>query len=114
MIVEQVSRKTLDAEEVSYVVRLPDKKLSCASLDSLDVEVFISLDVLKVRLIDDATRAVNDMIASASDLRKNAFGDDNNGADAPLQPVDSDGISENISVDLGDGVKANFNIGSLT
>jgi len=113
LITEQVSRRTLESEEVSYVVKLPDKKMSCVSLDNLDVDVFTSLDELKEKLISDALETVNSMVLSANEMKKNIFGDDAPDVDLSQTPG-SDEYSEKISVDLGDGTKASFNIEGLT
>ena len=53
-VVEQICRKTLDGEEISYVVQLPDKKSTCVSLESLSVDVFITLDSLQTHLLNEA------------------------------------------------------------
>ena len=108
-----MSRRTLESEEVSYVVKLPDKKMSCVSLDNLDVDVFTSLDELKEKLISDALETVNSMVLSANEMKKNIFGDDAPDVDLSQTPG-SDEYSEKISVDLGDGTKASFNIEGLT
>jgi len=107
-VVEQISRRTLEGEEESYVIELPDKKSSRVPLESIDAELFVSLDLLRDHLLHEATVAITRVVENAANVQKKAFG-----SEAPLQ----EGLqnsSDSVEIDMGDGVKARVNIEALS
>ena len=73
-VVEQVCRKTLDSEEISYVVQLPDKKATRMSLESLSVDVFITLDALQTHLLNEAMNSIKQSTQAAKEVQERIFG----------------------------------------
>jgi hypothetical protein len=118
-IIEEVVRKTLDEEKISYVVIFPDKKSTTAPLENIDAEVFKSPTEVKDRMVSSAVSMIDDIISKSVEIASQNF-DFANSYDEPYL-VDSGGESqdseqpmtnpqdldlEGVEVDLGNGVKA--------
>ena len=73
-VVEEVSRKTLEGEEVKYTIEVVNKgKKSRAQLND-DVEVFEDITLAENHLIANAIRAVNEICESARLAAEKEFG----------------------------------------
>lgn len=68
-IVEQVIRKTLAGEEVTYKVRVPGRENSApVDLNALDGTVHESLQKAKTFLYEQATNAIETMLKTAHEM----------------------------------------------
>jgi hypothetical protein len=78
-VVEQVTRKTLDGEKVTYIVKLPKKlkgaEVDTVPLDKIKGDFFSSSDKAKERLTSNALRNVERIIKNAENLSRGAFGE---------------------------------------
>ena len=118
-VIEQVVRKTLDEEKVSYNIRFPDKKMSESPLESIDAEVFSDISNVRALMVDGAVTAIDKIIDIASAIASDRFDlqvfEENisKQEDIDLKEV-AEGLSEEISlndfsdaqIDLGNGIKA--------
>jgi hypothetical protein len=112
-VVEQICRKTLDGEEISYVVQLPDKKSTCVSLESLSVDVFITLDSLQTHLLNEAMDLIKLSTQSAAEVQDRVFGISKIPESNELNENGKDENSKNVDVDLGDGRTARINLENI-
>tara|TARA_R110001583_G_scaffold48919_14_gene153173 strand:+ start:2129 stop:2527 length:399 start_codon:yes stop_codon:yes gene_type:complete len=72
-VVEKVTRKNLEGEETSYIVKIPNKEKTEIELEKLNVEVFVSLDTLRETLLEEAKLSIGKIIESASSLSERNF-----------------------------------------
>ena len=72
-VVEKVTRKNLEGEETSYIVKIPNKEKTEIELEKLNVEVFVSLDTLRETMLEEAKLSIEKIIESASSLSKSNF-----------------------------------------
>ena len=107
-VIEQISRRTLAGEEESYTIELPDKKASRVSLENIDAEIFVSLDLLKAHLLNEATSTIERVVENAAVVQKRVFKSEATIQDSVLQDAD-----DSVEIDMGDGVKARVNLETL-
>ena len=69
-VIEEIKRKTLTGETVSYIVTLPDRDRSEVSLDDLSVESFTSIDAVKGIMISNAKSQIESILERAQDVSK--------------------------------------------
>ncbi len=112
-VVEQVCRKTLDSEEISYVVQLPDKKATRMSLENLSVDVFITLDALQTHLLNEAMNSIKQSTQAAKEVQEKIFGVLKDEGSISLNESKNTEDDENVEVDLGDGRKARINLENI-
>ncbi len=118
-IVEEIVRKTIKEEVVSYNVLLPDKGETVASLSDIDAEVFVSIFDLRQKMINTATSMIDDLINRSRSVAEKKFGYEDkptfNSVDLSVhedeEPVDQASKKKeedfsNAEVDLGNGLKA--------
>jgi hypothetical protein len=94
-VVEEVVRTTLEGKEKTYTVQLPDQKKTKLDIGDLKGEIFDSTNVLRVFMIDNATRAIDRMLDNSKKLRDAAF--EYTAPSAQLEDVITESIQENIS-----------------
>ena len=114
-VIEEITRKKIDGEYTSYIVKIPNKKGSELSLDEVDAEVFRDAGELEKFMVDQAKRSIEEIIKNAQAIGVRAFRTEDeptavksNGV-IPM-PVSDDDRAE---VDLGNGLKAKVNIKEL-
>jgi len=117
-VVEQIVRKSIEGEQVSYMVRLPNKENSKMLLSKIDCEVFTSCDSIRGTMIKNATDAIDHLVSGSREIAKSVFGDE------PIEDIfnthsssekvnDQDEHEDLVTVDLGDGLKGKINISSI-
>jgi len=117
-IVEEVCRKTLEGENISYTVRLPDQNKNEMSLDELNVETFISAEKLEDYMMSKAKEGIRNVINQAKQLEEKAFEKIDKLAAVLSESADSSPLKEednnHVEVDLGDGVTGRVNISEIS
>ena len=122
-VVEQVIRKSIDGEEVSYVVLLPSKDKSKIDLSKIDGRPFTSPEEVRKVMMKNASDAIDRMIETSRQISKSAFGSN----PEPVNDLESEtgsllnstrsskGVNESLitTVDLGNGVKGNIDMSSI-
>ena len=121
-VVEEIVRKTIKDEVVSYNVLLPDKSDTVASLSDIDAEVFVSVLDLRQKMINTATSMIDELISRSRSIAEKKFGYEEK-PDKPMfssvdlsvhedeAHVDQESKKKeedfsNAEVDLGNGLKA--------
>ena len=78
-VVEQIVRRTIDGEQVSFKVALPGKNpQESVDLHSIDGTSYRTLGDARRFLYDQATTAINDLLETAAEVSKVHFGVDPN------------------------------------
>lgn len=106
-VVEEVSRKTLEGEEVKYTIEVVNKgKKSRAQLND-DVEVFEDITVAENHLIANAIRAVNEICESARIAAEKEFGVERVSPPQPAPAIKSVVAEDvkNVKKKRGEGVR---------
>jgi len=121
-VVEQVIRKSIDGEEVSYVVLLPSRDGSKIDLSKIEGKPFTGPEEVRSVMMKNASDAIDKMIAASKEISRVAFGSvpdisdiSINGSNGLLDSADNNkNINESlITVDLGNGVKGNIDMSSI-
>jgi hypothetical protein len=118
-IVEQIVRRTLDEEAVSYNVIFPDKKGTVAALEDLSAEVFTDARSLRNKMIERATSMIDEIVDQSTLVASEKFDYEITQKppqleDIVVQPslpteIEKEQLPESFSnaeVDLGGGLKA--------
>ena len=103
-IVEQVTIKNLEGEETKYTVLVPNKNHQKLSLDKFK-KVFDDLDEASSYLLNNAKKAIDDMVMKAIELEDLNFKKKEN------KLIDNSTCKnepDNIKIELGDGIKASI------
>jgi len=107
-IIEEVTIKNLEGEKTNYKVLLPNSKNQKISIDKLD-KTFDDAQQASDFLIQNAKKAIDEMIFSAMNLEEKFFG-----VVKSEDEIDACNKDENnVKIDLGDGNIANINISEL-
>lgn len=125
-IVEEVTRTTLEGVEKSYIVELPDNKKTRAKMSQLKGSIFEDLNSLKVHMIENAKKAIEEITFNALSIAENVF---NINAIEEIannviknEELEEENINNNvqnesnediIKVDIGNGVIANMKVTDL-
>lgn len=122
-VVEEVTRTTLDGIEKTFIAEMPDKKNTKVPVTKLKGETFTNLQDLRKHMIENATRAIDNMIASAEQLAIVSF--ENVKKEEPFDSLESTkennnehGVqaeegSDKVAVDIGNGIIARMNLKDL-
>ena len=120
-VIEEVTRKTIEQEIVSYVIKLPDEKETEILLDAVDAEVFTSIQDVEKRMMENASVQIKSFLKDAKSMSK-IFKDIPSHEPAPSEKLDSSKQSkkdkskkkqDTAEIDLGNGIKGKINLSSL-
>ena len=117
-VVEQVVRKSVSGEDISYTVQLPNNEKSKVPLSNIDCEIFTSSDTIRRSMISNATSAidkiVSDSIAISSkvfSVKERAVKNNNVISLSGSEAIEAD--ESKVTVDLGNGIVGKIDIASL-
>jgi hypothetical protein len=117
-VVEEVIRTTLTGKEKTYMIKLPDKNSTVADISHVKGKLFTSKLAVRAYMIENATGAIDNMVAEAEILKAEVFGKDLNDENESteeqnVQNVQINKNSDIIMIDIGNGVKAKINKNEL-
>lgn len=141
-VVEEVTRTTLEGQEKTYIVELPDANQTKIPVSKLKGKIFDRLGDLRSHMIQNAKQAIDSMISDAETLAKVAYGFEEKevlnkteealplatdvppsdfevlGKDEVLPAEENDSVQSGnnddiVKVDIGNGIVANMNIKDL-
>ena len=120
-VTEQVVRRSLSGEETSYSVAIPSRNENKVhELDSIDGEVFESIEDVRKYMLDQTTQIITTITNKAISVAKARFDYDSDAlADVVLPDsaktigVNNKGNDGTVSVELGDGTVANVKLPDL-
>lgn len=119
-ITEQVVRRSLNGEEISYSVSIPSRDENRVhELDSIDGEIFDSIDAVREYMLDQTQTIISTITDRALKVAKNRFD-----YDGPIIPDLGSGLlpssegpsvkeEQRATVILGDGTKASVKLPDL-
>ena len=114
-VTEQIVRRTVEGESISYKVEVPGKN-QIMSLSDLGKSHHSSLDSVKKKLLSNAESAIHAMSDKAASIAKEFFHENYEELTIPepiSSPSQSKSQDDSAKVDLGDGVVANINLEAL-
>ena len=130
-VTEQVVRRSLNGEEISYSVAVPGREdMKNIALEQIDGEVFTSIDKLRTQMFEHASSVIDMISSKAVNVAKNRFNYDPGvivsddalsvsdvlvkqelAPDTQQLPGTRNTDNENsVKVDLGDGTVANVKL----
>ena len=62
-VIEEITKKTLDGEEIQYLVQAAKPRTKSVKLNSIKGQVFEDPEEAKMKMIENATRAIDNMVA---------------------------------------------------
>lgn len=116
-IVEEIRRKTLDEEVVSYNIQLPDAKETVAPLSEVKGDVFTDLAAARQDMVQHATGLIDKIVEQAFKL-SGSFETFEPEAEPETETLQEDegslsGAQGIVEVDLGNGVMGKVNISEI-
>tara|TARA_Y100000310_G_scaffold70314_1_gene65942 strand:- start:17389 stop:17790 length:402 start_codon:yes stop_codon:yes gene_type:complete len=109
LVIEEIRRKTIDQEMVSYILRLPNKDNSEVLLEEIKADVFTSLTDVESQMVKNAHEQIKVFLRMAKDMESTLNASFENG-----KSETNDMISEDVAeVDLGGGVKGKINLSEI-
>lgn len=107
-VVEEIVRKSISGEKITYMVKLPNESAELVDLDDLKAQVYISEDLLKQKMISNATSAIAKMVDKAVMIGKEIFSKTEEVEDKSLEDQDSDW--ENILINQNNQTKSDSRV----
>jgi len=105
-IVEEVIRTTMNGQEKTYMLKLPDANNTITDIKDIKGELFASKNELKDYMVNNATKAIDDIIEKAQTICNKMFETKTEKADTKIEKsVQSKNKNDIISIDLGNGQK---------
>tara|TARA_B100000214_G_C23902708_1_gene597309 strand:+ start:411 stop:848 length:438 start_codon:yes stop_codon:yes gene_type:complete len=120
-IVEEIRRKTLDEEAVSYNIQLPDAKQTVVSLGEVKGDVFTDLSTARESMIQHAVSLIDKIVDQAALLSESfetvSKPPPEEVSEIPVTPDSEEGILSDtngiVEVDLGNGIMGKVNISEI-
>ncbi len=116
-VTEQVVRRSLNGEEISYSVSIPNRDGDrVLELDSIDGEVFDSIEDVKKTMFEHANYVISTITDKALTIAKKRFDYDNLSTSPEISDLDTtlmvsgppkDSNDNSVKVELEDGTIAN-------
>jgi len=72
-VVEQIVRKSIEGENVSYVVKLPNSEGTKIDLSKIDCEIFISSRDIRSLMVENATSAIDNLVSESVKISQTMF-----------------------------------------
>lgn len=131
-VVEEIIRKTMEGQEITYIVKLPDKDGTQAKLSEINAKVFIDDKNLKSFMYENAKKSIDKIISEANIIKSEVFekveesiveeeiqtvNDDVDYLEELKKPtnlsVQNGTKDDTIKVHLGNGINANVKIDNI-
>ena len=106
-VIEEIKRKTIEREIISYIIKLPNKDNSEVLLEEINADVFTSISDLESKMIENAHNQIKIFLDKTRSL-ESAFN--------PIcqeERVEIPNDSNKVEIDLGDGLKGKIDISEL-
>ena len=76
LIVEEITRKTVNETETKFVLQMPDEKGTRVTIDEVKAKIFADVDSLRKFMINNATQTIDRLIENAINEKEINFGQD--------------------------------------
>jgi len=84
-VVEEIVKRKISGEEVTYMVMLPDEDRSIIDITKLDVDVFTDASSIRTHMVENAIKSIDDMLDTAVEISKKIFIDGNASQTSEMQ-----------------------------
>ena len=118
LVIEEIKRKTIESEIISYVVRLPDKSMSEVLLEEISADVYVSLEDLKESMMKNAKVQIERLLEKA-EKTSDVFASEETDNDNSELIINENGTGNSVEngsvavVDLGNGQTGKINLKEL-
>ena len=118
LVIEEIKRKTIESEIISYVVRLPDKSMSEVLLEEISADVYVSLEDLKESMMKNAKVQIERLLEKA-EKTSDVFASEETDNDNSELIINENGTGNGVEsgsvavVDLGNGQTGKINLKEL-
>jgi hypothetical protein len=103
-VIEEIKRKTIDEEMISYIIRLPDKEKTEVLLEEISADVFTSIENVEKKMIENAHSQIKIFLQGARRM-ESLF--------EPSKIVKEGIPDDKVEIDLGDGVKGKIDLNQI-
>ena len=114
-VVEEIRRRTIEEEDISYNIQLPDAKKTVVSLSDVKGDVFRDLVDARQDMLDHAILLIDKIVEQTSVLTE-SFGIVEKNPEVLDVEEEDNILSDNqgiVEVDLGNGVMGKVNISEI-
>jgi len=84
-VVEEIVKRKISGEEVTYMVMLPDEDRSIIDITKLDVDVFTDAASIRTHMVENAIKSIDDMLDTSVEISKKIFIDGNASQTSEMQ-----------------------------
>mgnify|MGYP001186679085 CR=1 FL=1 len=122
-IVEQIVRKSIEGENVSYVVKLPNSEGTKIDLSKIDCEIFTSSKDIRALMVENATSAIDTLVNESIAIANSKFetsseifnsSDDEDISKKAIDIMDTGSqLDSTVMIDLGNGIKGKVNMSKI-
>jgi len=103
-VIEEIKRRTVTEEMVSYIIRLPDNDMSEVLLEEIDADVFTSIENVEKKMIENAHTEIKSLLRKTREIEKKL---------GPPEDTHKDLPSDQVEVDLGNGQRGRISLNQL-
>ena len=110
-IVEEIKRKTISEEIVSYIIRLPDKSGTEVLIDEVSAEIFTSINDLEIKMVENAKNLESVFLPAKEESSAESIKDTKNIPEKKKRSrkkKTQEAPSGKVEIDLGNGLKASM------
>jgi hypothetical protein len=113
-VTEQIVRRTVEGESISYKVNVPGQN-QVMSLTDLGSSHHASVDDVKQELLSNAEKMINSMAEKAKAMADEFFetSDTNSEILLPAMAAAASAPGDPVKIDLGDGLIANIDLSGI-
>ena len=103
-VIEEIKRRTVKEEMISYIIRLPNKDMSEVLLEEIDADVFTSIEDVEKKMIENAHHQIKSLLQETVAIEKKF-----------ISPKDSQESlpSDKVEIDLGNGQTGRISLNQL-
>lgn len=120
-VIEEVTRKTIEDKMVSYVIKLPDSDETEVLLEQVDAEIFITLEDVESKMMENAATQIKSFLKSAKSMSKifkdipeeDSEASEHSATSEEVKPKAGKKNENTAEIDLGNGMKGKINLGNL-
>lgn len=135
-VVEEITRKSLEGKQITYIVKLPDKEGTNVNLADINAKIFVDDKNLKSFMYENAKKNIDKLVSNANEVKENLFSETENSVVEEKEEVPEKQLEEDvdyleelkkptnlsvqngtkddtIKVHLGNGINANVKINNI-
>jgi len=135
-VVEEITRKSLEGKQITYIVKLPDKEGTNVNLADINAKIFVDDKNLKSFMYENAKKNIDKLVSNANKVKEDLFSETENSVVEEKEEVPEKQLEEDvdyleelkkptnlsvqngtkddtIKVHLGNGINANVKINNI-